>query len=73
MIRGGHDYEFFRPVLPEDRISVIWRLEDISEHRSSRGGPLLVVISAATYSNQRGELLARNRETLIFLPLEASR
>jgi acyl dehydratase len=73
MIRGGHDYEFFRPVLPEDRISVIWRLEDISEHRSSSGGPLLVVISAATYSNQRGELLARNRETLIFLPLEASR
>jgi hypothetical protein len=73
MIRGGHDYEFFRPVLPEDRISVTWRLEDISEHRSSRGGSMLIVISAATYSNQRGELLARNRETLIFQPLEVSR
>ena len=50
-----------------------WRLEDISEHRSSRGGSMLIVISAATYSNQRGELLARNRETLIFQPLEAAR
>src|SRR5216684_4395041 len=69
MIRGGHDYEFFRPVLPEDRISVIWRLEDITEHRSSSGGQLLVVISATTYSNQSCELLARNRETPIFLPL----
>jgi len=73
MIRGGHDYEFFRRVLPEDRINVTWRLEDISEHRSSRGDPMLIVISAATYSNQRGELLARNRETLIFQPLEVAR
>ena len=73
MIRGGHDYEFFRPLLPEDRVKVTWRLEDIAEHRSSRGGSMLIVISAATYSNQRGELLARNRETLIFQPLEAAR
>jgi hypothetical protein len=34
---------------------------------------MLIVISAAAYSNQRGELLARNRETLIFQPQEASR
>ena len=73
MIRGGHDYEFFRRVLPEDRINVTWRLEDISEHKSSLGGPMLIVISAATYSNQHGELLARNREALIFQPLEAAR
>lgn len=73
MIRGGHDYEFFRPVSPSDRISVTWRLEDISEHSSPRGGPLLVVIASAAFTNQRGEPLARNRETLIFQPLEASR
>ena len=70
MIRGGHEYEFFQPVTPADRISVIWRLEDISEHTSSRGGTMLIVIAAATYSNQRGERLASNRETLIFQPLE---
>jgi acyl dehydratase len=72
MIRGGHEYEFFRRVLPEDRINVTWRLEDISEHRTSRGEPMLMVISAATYRDQRGDLLARNRETLIFQPLESS-
>jgi hypothetical protein len=31
------------------------------------------VIVAATFTNQDGEMLARNRETLIFQPLEASR
>ena len=73
MIRGGHDYEFFRPVVPNDRINAVWRLEDISEHNSSRGGTMLVVISVATYTNQNGDMLARNRETLIFQPLQASR
>jgi hypothetical protein len=73
MIRGGHEYEFFRPLLPTDRLSVTWRLEDISEHVSPRSGPLLVAIATATYTNQRGELLARNRETLIYQPLEESR
>ena len=70
MIRGGHEYEFLQRVRPEDRISVNWRLEDISEHSSSRGGTILIVIAAAIYSNQRGVMLARNRETLIFQPLE---
>jgi acyl dehydratase len=70
MVRGGHEYEFFHSVRPEDRISVNWRLEDISEHSSSRGGTMLIVTAAATFSNQRSEMLARNRETLIFQPLE---
>ncbi|MGH7988258.1 MAG: FAS1-like dehydratase domain-containing protein [Candidatus Binataceae bacterium] len=70
MIRGGHDYEFFRRVTPDDRITVVWRLDEITEHASPRGGPMLIAIALATYSNQSGELLARNRETLIFQPLE---
>jgi acyl dehydratase len=70
MIRGGHEYEFFQPVRPEDQISVNWRLEDIFERSSSRGGTMLIAVAVATFSNQRGEKLARNRETLIFQPLE---
>ena len=70
MIRGGHGYEFFQPVRPEDRVSVNWQLEDLSERSSSRGGTMLIVVAVAAFSNQRGENLARNRETLIFQPLE---
>lgn len=70
MIRAGNDYEFFRPVLPSDRISVTWKLEDIVERTSSRGGTQLFVTSAARYANQDGEALAVNRETVVFQPLE---
>jgi acyl dehydratase len=70
MIRGGHEYEFLGLVRPEDRIKVQWRLEDISEHNSSRGGTLLRVIAVAVFSNWVGEVLASNRETLIFEPLQ---
>jgi acyl dehydratase len=70
LIRAGNDYEFFRPVLPEDRVSVTWRLEDIVERASSRGGSQLFVTSAARYVNQRGEPLAVNRETVVYQPLE---
>jgi acyl dehydratase len=73
MIRGGHQYEFLQPVKPADRIHVNWRLEDISEHNSSRGGTMLVVSAVAAFSNQNGEKLASNRETLIFQPLDAER
>jgi acyl dehydratase len=70
MLRGGHDYEFFQPVKPDDWIRVNWRLEDITEHKSSRGGTMMIVLAAATFSNQGGEMLARNRETLIFQDLD---
>jgi acyl dehydratase len=72
LVRGGNEYELLRPVLPTDRVSVTWRLEEITERRSARGGPLLVVVSTATYVNQDGDLLARNRETLIYQPLEGT-
>ena len=70
MIRAGNEYEFFRPVLPSDRISVTWKLEDIIERASSRGGTQLFVTSAARYVNQDGEDLAINRETVVYQPLE---
>lgn len=65
-IRGGNDYEFFRPVLPSDRITITWRLEDMAERTTSAGVEMLVVTSVATYTNQDGETLARNSETIIY-------
>lgn len=65
-IRGGNSYEFFRPVLPTDRVTVTWRLEDITERTTSSGMAMLVVTSVATYTDAGGELLARNTETIIY-------
>jgi acyl dehydratase len=69
LIRAGNDYEFMRPVLPEDSISVTWTLEDIVERSASRGGTQLFVTSVAQYRDAGGELVAVNRETLVYQPL----
>ena len=69
LIRAGNEYEFVRPVLPEDRISATWTLEDIVERASSRGGTQLFVTSVARYRDAQGALVATNRETLVYQPL----
>ena len=70
LIRAGNDYEFMRPVLPEDRISVTWTLEDIIERRSSRGGTQLFVTSVARCRDETGEIIAVNREVIAYQPLD---
>jgi acyl dehydratase len=67
-IRGGNDYEFHQPMRPDDQVSVTWRILDIFERNTQRFGLLIFVVSEARYSNQRGELLAINRETNIYAP-----
>jgi acyl dehydratase len=69
LVRAGNDYEFKRPVLPSDRISVTWTLERIVEKSSSRGGAQLFVTSVARYRDAAGEIVAVNRETLVYQPL----
>jgi acyl dehydratase len=71
LIRAGNDYEFVRPILPSDRISVTWTLEDIVERGSSRGGTQLFVSSVARYRDQADEIVATNRETIVYQPLAA--
>jgi len=69
LVRAGNDYEFMRPVLPTDRISVTWTLESIVEKPSSRGGTQLFVASVARYRDAQGEVVAINRETIVYQPL----
>ena len=70
LVRAGNDYEFMRPVLPTDRISVTWTLENIVEKPSSRGGTQLFVSSVARYKDAQGEVVAINRETIVYQPLK---
>ena len=69
MIRAGNEYEFERPVYPDDWVSVTWTLEDIVERKARRGGTQLFVTSLALYENQDGDRLASNRETIVLQPL----
>ena len=67
LVRGGNAYELHRPVRPDDVLTVVWRLADLRERRTRDGTPMLVVTSVATYTDQRGELLATNTETLLYV------
>ena len=67
-IRGGNDYEMMQPVRPTDRVAVTWKILDIYERHTRKLGTLIFVVSEARYANQRGELLAVNRETNIYSP-----
>ena len=65
MIRGGHEYEFHRPLYPSDVITATWTVTDVFSKDGS-SGRLTFLVSEARYTNQRDELIAVNRETLIF-------
>jgi acyl dehydratase len=69
LIRAGNEYEFVRAVLPSDRISVTWTLERIEERSRASGGTQLFVTSVARYRDAVGEVVAVNRETLVYQPL----
>jgi acyl dehydratase len=69
LIRAGNEYEFMRPILPTDRVSATWTLEDIVERSRSDGGTQLFVSSVVRYRDALGELVAVNRETIVYQPL----
>ena len=64
-LRAGNEYEFFQPVHPDDVLTATWLVKDVYE-RTTRSGPLIFQVVEATFRNQRGELLARNTETLFY-------
>ena len=56
---AGNDWELFRHIRPGDRITAIERVVGIEEKESKFSGRLVLQYVEATYSNQRGEMVAR--------------
>ncbi|WP_226581426.1 FAS1-like dehydratase domain-containing protein [Acuticoccus sediminis] len=56
---AGNDWELFRHIRPGDRISAIERVVGVEEKQSKFSGRLVLQYVEATYTNQRGELVAR--------------
>lgn len=68
-VRGGNHYVFHQPVLATDVITATWQLTDAAERTTRSGAAMLVLTSTATYTNQHGDLLATNEETIIHVSL----
>lgn len=67
LLRGGHHYTWHRDVRPDDVITSTWRLDAVAERTTSAGRSMVVVTSTCRYTDEHGELLAENEETLLFV------
>jgi acyl dehydratase len=73
LVRGGNSYTFERPIHPDTVVTATWRIDGMTERTTSKGQDMLIVTSSATYTDQHGQVLATNTESLIWTSLgEAS-
>ena len=70
-IRGGNSYEFAAPVHPDDVVTATWEITSVDEKAGRDGRRMLLVGSQATFTRANGDLLAVDRETIIFQELSA--
>jgi acyl dehydratase len=61
---GGMEYEFFKPVKAGDTIKSASVVKDVME-REGRTGKMAFMITETTYTNQKGEVVAKARGTSI--------
>ena len=59
---GGSDWEYFEPIRPGDRITVVSKLADIRESEG-RLGSMVFIVTETRYTNQLGQLCAIQRST----------
>ena len=63
-LNGGNRFEYLAPVMIGDEITARSHVADVYD-KSGASGDLLFIVSETQYTNQRGELVARLRGTLI--------
>ena len=61
---GGGEWEFIQPAMFGDTITSVRRLIDLYE-KDGKLGRMLFLVRETTWTNQRNEIVARNRTTVI--------
>jgi hypothetical protein len=63
-LNGGNRFEYFAPVMIGDEITARSHVADVFD-KSGSSGEMLFIVFETEYMNQRGELVARLRGTVI--------
>ena len=63
-INGGIDIEFYRPMKVGDTITTVAKLFEVKQ-RTGKSGVMLFLTVEVTYTNQKGELVAKCRNLFI--------
>ena len=61
---GGSEWEYFEPIRPGDRISVVSKIADIREN-AGRLGAMVFITVETSYTNHYNQLCALQRSTVI--------
>jgi acyl dehydratase len=61
---GGSEWEYFEPIRPGDRMSVVSKIADIRES-AGRLGAMVFIMVETSYTNQFGQVCAVQRSTVI--------
>ena len=64
VLDGGSRFNFIRPVVAGDAITVVRKMQDVFE-KSGRFGPMLFKVTEVSYSDASGELVATQESTSI--------
>ena len=72
-IYAGVDWQFFRPVLLNDRVTATARLLDVQKKQGEFCGPMALQTGKVIYNNQEGEVVARAISYVMRTPRDAAR
>ncbi len=64
MLDGGSEWTYMEPVKPGDVITAVTRYASVNQ-RSIAMGPAVFLLLETEYTNQRGDVVAKQRNTLI--------
>lgn len=63
-INGGTELDFYRPMKVGDTITTVAKLANVKE-KAGKSGSMIFLTVEVSYTNQRGELVTRCRNTFI--------
>lgn len=65
ILHGEQDFEFLKPVFVGDVLTGTSRITDVYEKEGGRGGKMTFMVTEIEYKNQKGEVVAYARGTLV--------
>jgi acyl dehydratase len=65
LLHGEQEFEYLKPIRAGDVLTFRSRTRDVFEKQGKRGGKMLFIIGETEFRNQRGEVVAYTRNTVI--------
>jgi acyl dehydratase len=62
-LNGGNEFEFSQPVHPGDVITGKAKLIELHGRQSKSVGPMIISVAESTYTNQKGDVVGKQRST----------